>query len=189
MGGFGLTGTYQFAPNKNAVSTPDDDTYSIGGTYKAGNIYAAATYIDTQQSNDNAAAQFLAKYTWNDFEFHGIYELDKGLITAQANNGIDGGTGGRDGSAQDDGADVWSVGATYTIGSNLIGADYGGRSSSDGKDGIANTADDIQSYDVWRVAAYHSFSKRTRVYGGYADTNYDDKGDDTVFSLGIRHNF
>jgi len=189
MGGFGLTGTYQFAPNKNAVTTPDDDTYSIGGTYKAGNIYAAATYIDSQQNNDAAAAQFLAKYTWNDLEFHGIYELDKGLISAQANNGIGGGTGGRDGSAQDDGANIWSVGATYTIGNNLIGADYGKRDKSDGKDGISNTADDIQEYDAWRIAAYHSFSKRTRVYGGYANTDYDVKGEDDVFSLGIRHNF
>jgi len=189
FGGFGLTGTYQFAPNKNTVTTPDDDTYSIGATYKAGNIFAAATYIDSQQNNDAAAAQFIAKYTWNDLEFHGIYELDQGLITAQANNGIQGGTGGRAGSAQDDGADVWSVGATYTIGNNLIGADYGKRDSSDGKDGIANTGDDIQEYDAWRIAAYHSFSKRTRVYGGYANTDYDSKGEDDVFSLGIRHNF
>jgi len=189
MGGFGLTGTYQFAPNKNTVTTPDDDTYSIGATFKGGNLYAAATYIDTQQNNDAAAAQALVKYSFGDFSVHGIYELDQGLITAQATNGIASTTGGRAGNAQDDGADIYSVGATYTIGNNLIGADYGHRDNSQGKDGIGGTPDDVEEYDVWRIAAYHSFSKRTRVYAGYSNTDYNQKGEDDRFALGIRHNF
>ncbi len=68
----------------NAVEDcEDDDPYSLGIQYKGGNIYAAASYIDTQRDEDAAAAQFLAKYTWNAFSFHGIYEMDMGLISGQ----------------------------------------------------------------------------------------------------------
>lgn len=186
MSGFKVIATYQFDENKQPE---DDDPYSLGIQYKAGNIYAAATYIDTQQSNDAAAAQFVAKYTIDAFEVHGIYELDKGLITAQRSNGINGGTGGRAGTAQDDGADIWSIGATYTIGNNVIGADYGQGDESDGKDGLAGTGDDVQEYDVWRIAAWHKFSKRTGVFAGYANTDYDVKGEDELFTVGMRHKF
>jgi predicted porin len=199
MGGFSLMATYQIDSNKQG-GAEDDDPYSLGIQYKGGNFYAAASYIDTQQNDDAAAAQVLAKYTLDAFTIHGIYELDQGLITAQANNGIGQSGGpafGRAGTAQDDGADLWSVGGTWTIGNNLIGVDYGQRSDSDGKNGVddgnligsGSGYDDIQESTTWRVAGYHKFSKRTRVYAGYANTDYDDKGEDDIFSLGMRHNF
>lgn len=188
LGGLGVTATYQFDSNKQN-GAEDDDPYSVGLTFKGGGLYAAASYISTQQNDDAEAAQFIASYALGDFTLRGIYEMDLGLITAQRDNGLNGGTGGRAGSAQDDGADIWSVGADYTIGNNLIAADYGHGSDSDGKDGIAGTPDDLDEYDVWRVAAYHSFSKRTRVYAGYSNTDYDNKGEDDRFALGVRHNF
>ena len=178
FGGLGFTGTYQFDSNKQG-GQEDDDPYSLGLDYKGGNFYAAASYIDTQQSDDTAAAQVLARYDWNDFSFHGIYEADMGLIT----------DGRSTGTSQDDGADIWSVGATYTIGNNLIAADYGEGSDSDGRDGLAGTGDDVEEYTTWRVAAYHKFSNRTRVYAGYANQDFDDSGEDDIFSLGMRHNF
>jgi len=203
--GFGVLATYQFdndkqdtgspacPPGATASSCDDDDPYSIGITYKGGNFFAAASYISTQQSNDAEAAQFLARYTWNDLEFHGIYELDKGLITAQRSNGIGSTAGGRNGSAQDDGANIYSIGATYTIGNNVIGADWGQGGDSNGKDGInqnnAPGSDDLEEYDVWRIAAWHKFSKRTGVFAGYANTDYDKKGEDEIISLGMRHKF
>jgi predicted porin len=204
LGGLMLTATYQFDSNKQDNPPPgttcdqfenceDDDPYSVGATFKANNLYLNAAYISTQRNDDAEAAEFVARYSLGDFEFHGIYELDLGLITAQANNGLDGGTGGRAGSAKDDGADIWSLGGSYTLGNNLIALDYGQRSDSSGKDGQSGTpatdADNIQEYDVWRVAAYHSFSKRTRVYAGYSNTDYNQKGEDDRFALGMRHNF
>jgi predicted porin len=187
LGGLGLTATYQFDDDKG--DGEDDDPYSIGLTFKGGGLYAAASYISTQQDDDNSAAQVLARYDIGDFSVHGIYEFDLGLITAQRSNGFTDNNGGRAGTANDDGADIWSVGATYTIGNNLIAADWGNGSDSDGKDGVAGSGDDNEEYDVWRIAAYHSFSKRTRVYAGYANTDYEDKGEDESIALGIRHNF
>jgi len=207
FGGFSAMATYTLDSDKQNQNVPvcdavesceDDDPYSLGVQYKGGNFYAAASYISTQASDDAEAAQFLARYNWNNFSFHGIYELDKGLITAQANNGIgqSGGPLGRSRSAQDDGANIWSVGATWTIGNNGIGADFGHRDDSDGVNGQDDSNlvgvsgyDDIQEYDVWRVAAYHKFSNRTRVYAGYGANDYDDKGTDSIFALGMRHNF
>jgi predicted porin len=188
MGGLGLTATYQFDSSKG--DGEDDDPYSVGLSYKGGGLFAHVAYIDTQQTGDTAAAEAIVKYNLNDaIEFHGIYELDKGLITNYANNGFLGYGGAKTGTSQDDGANIWSVGATYMIGNNLIGADYGQRDNSNGADGIAGTADDIESLDAWRLAAYHSFSKRTRVYLGYASTDYDKKGTDTRWALGMRHSF
>ena len=188
LGGVSVMATYQFDSNGQG-NNEDDDPYSLGVQYKGGNFYAAASYIDTQQSDDTSAAQVLGKYTWNDFSFHGIYELDGGLITAQRNNGIGDTVNGRDGSAGDDGADIWSVGATYTIGNNVIGADFGSASDSDGTDGINGTGDDLEEYDTWRIAAWHKFSKRTGVFAGYANQDFEDKGEDDIFSLGMRHSF
>ncbi|MGI9319850.1 MAG: porin [Thiogranum sp.] len=187
--GFSLMGTYNLDAAKEDPGGNDDDTYSVGAQYKGGNLYAAASYIDTQASDpsDTSAAQFLAKYTWNDLEFHGIYELDKGLITADRAGTLN--TAGTVGGAEDDGADVWSVGASYTIGNNVILADYGQGSDNDGTDGIANTADDLDEYDVYRIAAMHMMSKRTFVYTGYANNNADDRDDVKRFSIGVRHHF
>jgi predicted porin len=187
--GFSLMGTYNLDAAKEDAGGNDDDTYSVGAQYKGGNFYAAASYIDTQASDpsDTSAAQFLAKYTWNDLEFHGIYELDGGLITAERAGTLN--TAGTNGGAEDDGADNWSVGASYTIGNNVILADYGSASDSDGTDGIANTADDVDDYDVWRIGAMHKFSKRTFVYTGYANNNADDRDDIKRFTLGVRHHF
>ena len=186
--GVKLVGTYSFDEDDTEPGGNDDDTYSIVAEYKGGNFYAAASYIDTQADpSDTAAAQFLARYTWNDLQVHGIYELDQGLITAQNSQGLN--AAGFVGGAEDDGADIWSVGATYTIGNNIILADYGQGDDSDGSDGIANTADDVEDYDVYRIGAIHSFSQRTLVYAGYAKNDPDDTSDFDRFAIGIRHKF
>ncbi|VAW78774.1 hypothetical protein MNBD_GAMMA13-467 [hydrothermal vent metagenome] len=188
FGGVKVIGTYQFDNGKD--DGEDDDPYSLGVQFKGGGFFAAASYISTQQSDDNAAAQLLGKYTLGGLEFHTIYEFDLGLITAQRSNGLaDSTTGDRAGTANDDGADIWSLGVTYTIGNNLVAFDYGQGDDSKGKDGVANTADDLEDYAVWRLAAYHKFSKRTRVFAGYANTDYDEKGEDDIFTLGMRHSF
>ncbi|MGB5408981.1 MAG: porin [Thiogranum sp.] len=185
--GISLAGTYNFDEAK--ADENDDDTYSLGAQYKGGNFYAAASWIDTQSSDasDTAAAQFLAKYTWNNLEFHGIYELDKGLITASRSQGLD--AAGSVGGADDDGANLWSLGTSYTIGNNLLGIDYGKGSDSDGSDGFNNTIDDLQEYDSWRIAGYHKFSNRTRAYAGYVNQDFKDSGEQEIFSVGMRHNF
>ena len=205
LGGAQFNGTYTLDSNanNNVGNGNDDNPYSLGLTYTGGNFYAFASYIDTQANDDTAAAQVGGKYTFGNFAVRGIYELDKGLISAQANNGVGvgGSTGGRTGGADDDGADVWSLGADYTFGNNLIAADYGKGSGSDGKNGIGlncsngvpvgATVEDcqVEEYDAYRLGAMHHFSKRTMMYVAGSVTDYNDKGKDTTVALGVRHNF
>jgi predicted porin len=171
----------------------DDDTYSIGAQYKGGNFYAAASYIDTNASgpDDTGAAQVLAKYTWNNLEIHGIYEMDKGLITSVRSQGLDANATDLVGGANDDGADMFSVGASYTIGNNIIFADGGSAGDSDGSDGIGGTNDDVDDYKSYRIGAIHNMSKRTFVYTGYGKFDPDDDNAQNLsrFSLGLRHSF
>ncbi|MGB5729772.1 MAG: porin, partial [Thiogranum sp.] len=191
--GFGLMGTYNFDKRKvedplNPALGNDDDTFSIGAQYKGGNFYAAASYLDTQANpSDTGAGQVLAKYTWNNLEFHGIYEFDKGLITAVRSEGLNDPT--FTGGANDDQANIYSVGASYTIGNNILFGDYGHGDDSDGSDGISNTLDDVDDYDAFRIGAIHKMSQRTFVYAGYGQNNPDDGTKLKRGTIGVRHNF
>lgn len=175
MGGFGVTATYQFDNDEN--DGENDDPWSIGLTYGGGGAYVFASYIDTQRSGDAAAAQVGAKYTIADFTVRGIYELDKGLITAK-------------GGSNDDGADIWSVGVDYKIANNLISFDYGQTGDSKGADGNTGGGDDLLEADIWRLGAQHMFSKRTKAYLGYANVDVDKaNGESEILTLGMRHKF
>jgi len=49
----------------------------------------------------------------------------------------------------------------------------------------------LDNYTVWRLGAIHKFSKRTRVYLAYSNTDGDDSGvgESEILSVGMRHNF
>jgi predicted porin len=141
----------------------DDDPYSLGASYKAGNIYAFASYLTTQAGGDDEATQFGLKYTFGDAAVWGMYEIDGGLISG------------------DKDADIFNIGASYTIGNNLVSFDYAEGAESD------NNA--VPEYTTWRLGGYHKFSNRTRVYATFAQVDVDNAGEVDVFSLGLRHNF
>jgi predicted porin len=183
-GGLGLQGTYTLDSDENdgpGGTKEDDDPWSVGASFSGlGGLYAFVSYVTTNSSGDDDATQIGAQYTMGAFEVHGIYEIDGGLITLRQYGSADindpnAGSG--------DGADIWSVGGTWTIGNNVIGFDYG---QGDEADDAAVVTDD---YAVWRIAAYHKFSDRTRVYGGYANNDPDAGGETDLFSVGLRHNF
>ena len=182
--GLGLQGTYTLDSDKNdgpGGTNEDDDPWSVGITYSGlGGLYAFVSYVTTNSSGDDDATQIGAQYTMGAFEVHGIYEIDGGLITLQQYDSAD---PNNNNAGSGDGADIWSVGATWTLGNNVIGFDYG---QGDEADDAAVVTDD---YAVWRIAAYHKFSDRTRVYAGYANLDPEDADDADLFSVGLRHNF
>jgi predicted porin len=183
--GFSGTLTYTLDNNKTdgALGDEDDDPYSLGAQYSAGNIFAFVSYITTDGGGDDDATQFGAKYTWGDLAFWGIYEIDGGLITLNQYGSSDVASGGNGNAGSGDGADIWSLGASYTIGNNIISLDYG---QGDDADDPAIVSDD---YDAWRFAAQHMFSKRTKVYAAYSNTDPNDTGEFEIFTVGMRHNF
>jgi predicted porin len=206
--GFSGIATYTFDNDKTDAN--DDDPFSVGAQYKGEHFLVFGSYISTQAGGDDDAYQIGGQFNIGDFEVHGIFEGDGGLITSnvassQANAllsqlsdaqcaALDPAFANCD-DVQDavddaavngdvgDGQDIWSIGGSWTFGNNLIGADYGHGEDHDTPIG------DFGEYDVWRVAAMHSFSKRTKIYAGYADRSDDDIGDVKLFTAGMRHNF
>ena len=175
FGGVAFAGTYTL--DNDETDLEDDDPYSLGITYKGGPVYAFASYITTDTDNaagedDNAAWQVGAKGTFGDAAVWAIYEVDDGLI-ATRQHGVAG-----------DGGDIWSIGASYTIGNNLISLDYGQGDDVDlSGGGTAQT-----EYDSWRLGAKHNFSKRTMVYITHANVDVDGAGGTDLTSIGMRHN-
>jgi predicted porin len=184
--GFGLRATYTLDSDENdgpGGTTEDDDPWSVGATYSGlGGLYAFVSYVTTNSSGDDDATQIGAQWTFDsiDVEVHGIYEIDGGLITLRQ-YGLDDGSGT---AGDGDGADVWSVGGSWTIGNNVIGGDYGQGGEVD-NDAII-VPDDYQS---WRIMGAHMFSDRTMVYAGYANVDPDETDDVDIFSVGARHKF
>jgi len=185
-GGLGLLATYTLDSEENDAGpgsplNEDDDPWSVGASYSGlGGLYAFVSYVTTNSSGDDDAVQVGAQYAFDAFEVHGIYEMDGGLITLRQYGSAEPGTINQ---GSGDGADVWSVGGSWTIGNNVIGADYG---QGDEADDPTVIADDYKSY---RIAAYHKFSERTRVYVGYAGADRNDADDVSLWTVGARHNF
>jgi predicted porin len=181
-GGLGLLGTYTL--DSDDTDGEDDNPWSVGASFSGlGGLYAFVSYVTTNAGGDDDATQLGVQYALDAFEVHGIYEMDGGLITLQQYGLSD--APGNPNAGAGDGADVWSVGGSYTIGNNVIGADYGQGDEVDGPQDATNTDD----YDVWRIVAYHKFSERTRVYTGYANKDPDNGNELKFFSVGARHNF
>jgi len=201
----GVSGTFHYTLDNDKTDANDDDPWGAGIRYSAGNIYAFADYITSSADGDNEAYQLGAKYTMNDFAFWGMYEFDKGLIsTLEVGSALadavslgyitDADCGAvlgdptatcadlADAAAGEiDGHDIWNIGASYTIGNNLISAGFG----------MAEDYDDINygEYTTWQIAAQHNFSQRTKVYAGYSNTDVDDGPEADLFTVGLRHNF
>ena len=125
------------SPNWNGLSAaasttirPDSDSpshnnpYSAGVSYENGGILVFGDYLTNNAGGDDSAYSLGAKYTLNNFSIFGQYEFDKGLITDARHTATLGvnNTG--------DGADVWMVGGTYTMGNNMLYAGYGAMTDS-----------------------------------------------------------
>jgi predicted porin len=170
----------------------DDNPYGVGVSYENGGILAFGSYQTNDGGNSNPNGELTAwklggKWTLNNFAVMGQYE-----------------------SANEDVSDTdffhWTVGASYTMGNNLLYAGYGA-GNADG-----DNADD-KDVTSWTVAAMHNMSKRTSVYLGYTTSDCDSSGtklgelgsyagacrpvegkttsggDNTRIALGMKHKF
>jgi predicted porin len=192
--GLSLAATYTIQPDS---TTPrHDNPFSAGINYENGGLLGFVTYVTNMAGHDDAATAVGAKYTLNNFSVFGQYEFDMGLITDSAT-----GTLGQDNSG--DGADVWMVGGTYTMGNNTLYAGYG-------SDKRAKTFDNTQvtnpvpppatvpvgnvvagDFNSWELVGLHSFSKRTLAYAGYVGSDPNQNNVDTlgIYTVGMKHTF
>jgi predicted porin len=179
--GLSLDATYTL---QNDTTTPTSNKpYSVGAKYENGGLLGYVAYINNGTSNDNAATAIGAKYTLDRFAVFGQYEFDQGLITDSVTGTLGQGNSG-------DGADVWTLGGTYTMGNNTLYAAYGASI------GDASTRDNgvktvFPEYKAWELVGMHSFSKRTLAYAGYVGFDGDSGGASTVatYTIGMKHTF
>lgn len=172
--GFSAAAAYSFDDDCGIGSAPgcaDDDAYSVGARYNNGPILAFVDYVTSDKGGSDEAWKLGGKYSFGDLAVWGQYEFDKGMISARgvANN-----------TTED--ADVWQLGASYTMGNAMLVAGFG-----QGDDN--NAAGASTEYDAWRLVGAYNFSKRTMVYAGFAQEDYDATGEEDQFSLGMRHKF
>ena len=178
FGGFQAFGTYTL--DNSEADGENDNPYSLGASFKQGGIYAFASYITTNAGGDDSAWQIGGKFSMDAFAVWAMYEGDGGLITLRQYGSAKAGTI-NEGSG--DGADIWSVGASFSIANNIVTFDY---AQGDKADDPTVTTDD---YAVWRLGAKHNFSKRTNVYITHANFDADEAGETDITSIGMRHNF
>lgn len=205
--GLSASAEYSFDDTCNAASAqpclPDDDAYGMGAQYKNGPALAYVSYITSDKGGDDDATKIGGSYSFGDAALFAQYEIDGGLIggnstSSTAATGIAG--SGNNGSINGtvDGADLWHVGGSYTMGNAMLYAAYG---QGDDSSAAANT-----EYDVWTLAGTYSFSKRTMMYGGFDQVSCDaggwsnnatnqcsnvqaSGGEVDTFSVGMRHKF
>jgi predicted porin len=166
-----------------------DSPFGVGVQYKNGPFLVFADYITNDNGGDDDAYKAGGKWTFGNYSLYGQYEVDGGLISHL--NGTQGLSSSGNTRNKGDGADVWEIGGTAKFGNNMIVAAYGS-----GDDTSGNGLNLDAGYDVFEIVGVHSFSKRTSVYGGYANVSFD--GDDElgdniddkdIVTLGMKHKF
>lgn len=190
--GLKLNATYTIQPDSTQPRTKGP--YSGGVSYENGGFLVNAAYISNNAGGDDAAASVGAKFTFNNFSIFGQYEKDMGLITDSA-------TGTLGQSNDGDGADVWMVGGTYSMGNNMLYAGYGQDDNASTSDSsilvppAINQNVNEPKFKSWELVGVHNFSKRTLAYAGYVgskpdgDFNSNRVDDLAVFTVGAKHTF
>ncbi|MDT8405509.1 porin [Sulfuriflexus sp.] len=195
----GFQAQFAIAPDEtNADATENivdgDNDYSLALQYKNGPWHA----IFAHNRNNNPSAmddETLTKVglRWNSgaITLAGQYEVIKdadraasGFTPGDNNTGQDY-HAGTVGAGQND-ADILWLNGQYKAGNNIFTLSWGNTDV----DGTGANPD--ADYDYWAVGVIHKFSKQTRIFGGYTQTDGDNNGnanDRDAWSVGIRKDF
>jgi predicted porin len=182
----GLKVSATYTLDSDETDGEDNDPYGGGISYENGPLLAYADYITSDAGGDDSAWKVGGKYGLGMFSFFAQYEVDDGLISAVGGNQTVAGSG--------DGADLWTIGATATLGNAMALFSYG-----KGEDGGSGST--ASSYNTWELLAAYNMSKRTMIYTGFSEIDCDNQdayvcskvgtsgGEDDKFSLGMKHRF
>jgi predicted porin len=194
----GLKASFTYTLDSDETDGEDDNPYSVGAQYTNGGILVFADYITNDQGGDDSAWKVGGKFSMDNFAVFGQYEKDNGLISFV--NGFQGAIsdGYVDPATRNDnvdGADLWMLGGSFTMGNNTIYGAYSKADDASGGDFDINT-----EWNAWEIVGIHSMSKQTLVYGGYIAMSPDDNssyldggsglGDDvSIWTVGMKHKF
>ena len=185
--------------NANATRNVDDgdNDYSIGVNYKNGPWHAIFAHNRNNQpstingGDDETLTKVGLKWKSGPWALAGQYEVvsDASAVDSGGAPGIGaGGAAYRIGNFAD--GDVLFLQAQYKAGNNIFVATYG-NTDVDGDSGASD-----YDHDMFTIGVIHKFSKKTRIFGGYTETDGDsDSGESSgrvdrqAWSVGIRKDF
>jgi len=185
--GFQVGATYTLDSGEN--DGEDDNPYSIGAQYSNGGILVFADYITDDNGGNDDAWKVGGKFAMDSFSVFGQYESDGGLISQNTQSWMNYPEAYQTGDINDpntDGADMWMLGGSYTMGNNTVYAAYGHQDDAEKDFGDLNN-----EWDSWEIVGVHGLSARTLVYAGYVAANFDaDYLDDIdLWTIGMKHKF
>lgn len=175
--------------------------FNMNVKYAANNWEAGLAYSDSDFDNAGAgtdgdadAWKIHAKYNFgNGFAINGQYESIDQNARAAASGATPLGSGnyGSGLFGQAEGYDAFQLVGTYALSdATTIGARYADADVDD----IGGVAGADGDSDHWAVFVNHNMSKRTSIYGGYMDNEYDRRGaaadqDLDTWAIGMLHKF
>ena len=173
-----------FAHNRNNTTSIAASTSTTTLTTTGGATLAFSTMVAASNPDDETLTKVGLRWKSGPWVAQGQYEM---INDAQQSAG--GGTLGVSGNyrpgAGDD-ADILWLNGQYKAGNNIFSVSYGNMDVDN-----ANGSD--FEYDYWAVGVIHKFSKKTRIFGGYTQTEGDSNGDNTsdrdAWTVGIRKDF
>jgi len=176
---------------RNGAGDDADNDYSIAVQYKNGPwhaIFAHNRNNNTSPTDDETLTKVGLRWKNGPWDFKGQYESinDSSAVDSGGTPGI---AGNYRINAGDDGNVLYLQGS-YKAGNNIFVATYG---NTDADESSANGSDDYE-YDFWAVGVIHKFSKKTRIFAGYTETEGDNStnangNDRDAFSVGFRKDF
>ncbi|MCB1760305.1 MAG: porin [Gammaproteobacteria bacterium] len=148
------------ADRATGLGTDDGvDGYNISLDYNNGPISVGASILEAKDTFTNDRWGVGASYNFGMFKLIAQYEDKDDIAGAGA-------------------ADSWAVGGEVYFGNNTVKLVYG-QMDPDGGDEL----------DVWGVGLDHNFSKATKVYVEYTDSDNDSTIDSNQLAIGLRHDF
>jgi len=201
----GLTLVGAIVPDADAGEADADErgdfagAYSIAAMYSNGGLFIGAGYENLDNLNSGADASHWrigVGYDFGDFHIGGVYQDADGAIA-----------GDRDPATAGNQFVDWktyTINGSYKFGNNVVKAMW---MRSDWDDDIAVYEDDgtpgaDDKFDSWAIGLDHNFSKRSKVYVIYANSdmalhgsNFNRPGntnlarEQSAFSLGMVHKF
>lgn len=158
-----------------AGSTGSMDATKISGKW-SGNGFTIMAHYENLDANNRAATNVVDKF-------------DSG--TATGTNMASNAAGTTNASSHAEEYDSFLIGMKYkmTDSTSLIA-----RYTDSSWDDVAGVAGDDVNADGWAIGVVHSLSKRTHVYGGFMNNDFDGKGtltdtDVDAWGIGMRHKF
>ena len=172
-----------------------DNDYSVAVQYKSGAWHAIFAHNrnnnpSTVAGGDETLTKFGLRWKGNGFTLAGQYEKVNDADRAATGGNVSGlgGTNYRPGTGDD--ADILWLNGQYKMGNNIFTISW---ANMDVDETAANGGSNVD-FDYWAVGVIHKFSKQTRVFAGYTQTNGDNQAagataDRDAWTVGIRKDF